>query len=294
MSVPVITNSIFASDTELSALGGGSYRAELNRNWWVIVGPNGGLLAALMLRAVEAEVGTRDGGHGRSVRTMTVHYLSPSVEGYAELEVEVDKHGRSVSFATVTLSQQGRLVAKALVLLSAERPSVREWQQRQPPSALDLGDSFFAVDGPDEVPLRERWDQRWAIGVPGHPDTNPGGLLQVGGWTRLQDPHPYDGAVLAAMTDSWVPAVIVHEDARLTSPTLELTIHFRSDPARLGLGPEDHVLAVFRQETGHEGYLDESGEIWSADGRLLVVCRQLGAVLERPDEVEREKFLFRR
>jgi acyl-CoA thioesterase len=294
VSVPVIANSVFARDTELSTLGSGSYRAELNRNWWVIAGPNGGLLAALLLRAVEAEVGRRDVGQGRSVRTMTVHYLAPSVEGDAELEVEVDKHGRSVSFATVTLSQQGRLIAKALVLLAAERPAVREWQQRHLPSVLDLGDSFLAVDGLDEVPLRERWDQRWAIGVPGFPDTNPEGLLQVGGWTRLADPHPYDGAVLAAMTDSWVPAVIVHEDARLTSPTLELTIHFRTDPARLGLGPEDHVLAVFRQETGSEGYLDESGELWSADGRLLVVCRQLGAVLERPDEAEPKEFLFSR
>lgn len=35
------------------------YECDLRRPWWVIVGPNGGYLAAIVARALEAEIGDR-------------------------------------------------------------------------------------------------------------------------------------------------------------------------------------------------------------------------------------------
>jgi acyl-CoA thioesterase len=58
-------------------------------------------------------------------------------------------------------------------------------------------------------------------------------------------------------------------------PTVDLTVHIR---AALPL-PGDFVLAVFRTREVSGGFLEEDGEIWSRDGRLLAHSRQLGVML---------------
>ena len=58
-------------------------------------------------------------------------------------------------------------------------------------------------------------------------------------------------------------------------PTLELTVHLRSGAA----APADWALARFVTRTAREGLLEESGEIWSRDGRLLAQSRQLALAL---------------
>ena len=61
-------------------------------------------------------------------------------------------------------------------------------------------------------------------------------------------------------------------------PTIDLTIHFRAAPSR----QPGWVLAQFRTTMAAEGYLEEDGEVWSEDGRLLAQSRQL-AVVVSPD-----------
>jgi len=62
-------------------------------------------------------------------------------------------------------------------------------------------------------------------------------------------------------------------------PTVDLTIHYRMDPADAGVGPDDFCLAIFRSRLAHAGYVEEDGEIWSPDGRLLAQSRQLAVIL---------------
>lgn len=44
--------SRFERDTAVSAAGGGSYDATIDPSWWILRGPNGGYLAAIVARAV--------------------------------------------------------------------------------------------------------------------------------------------------------------------------------------------------------------------------------------------------
>lgn len=261
----------------LEGIGEGRYRGRFDRAWWVVVGPNGGVTAAMLLRAAVQEV-----GDDRAPRSLTVHYVRPPGEGPVEVVVEVQSHGRSVTFVTCRMFQTERLVATALVALAAERDVVEEWEQRVMPQTKSLKDSYVMEPADVDVPIRERWDEGWTIGVPGRNDTAVSGGYEVGGWIRLSEPEPYSAPLLAAMADAWVPAVMVHTGAAVHTPTLELTVHFRRDVTRLGLDPSAHCLAHFRQHSAHEGFLDESGEIWGPDGELLVVCRQMGVVLARP------------
>ena len=269
----------FSDAMAMTQRGDGRFVAAFDRSWWVVVGPNGGVIAALLLRAAQASVAP-----DRSPRTITVHYVRPPVEGEVEMEVSVDRTGRTVSFVSVRMLQSDRLVASAMVALATARDAPIEWEQRSPPQVRSLAESFMMEGDGSEIPIRDRWDQAWAVGVPGQALTEVSGGFEAGGWLRLADPEPYDAAVIAAMSDAWVPAVMVHSEAAVHTPTLELTVHFRRDIAEADLDPNEHCCAVFRQHSAHEGFLDESGEIWSEDGRLLAMCRQMGLVLPRPPD----------
>jgi acyl-CoA thioesterase len=81
------------------------------------------------------------------------------------------------------------------------------------------------------------------------------------------------------MTDAFPPAVFTRAAAPNPVPTVDLTIHFRTTLPMPGLEPDDFVLGHFTTRTVAEGFLEEDGELWTADGRLVAHSRQLAIML---------------
>ena len=75
----------FDRDTAVRALGDGRYEARIDSGWFVVRGPNGGYIAALMLRALADRVNDS----ARAPRSLTVHYTAPPVEGPAWIETTI-------------------------------------------------------------------------------------------------------------------------------------------------------------------------------------------------------------
>ncbi|MDY7100854.1 MAG: thioesterase family protein [Actinomycetota bacterium] len=279
--------TVFARDTTLEALGDGRYRVEINRNWWVAVGPNGGLVAAILLRACETEIARP----GRLARTLTVHYLSPPREGDAEVEVTVERDGRGVTFCTARLRQGDRLEALAVAAFSDERPAMVDFDHLRMPDVPPPDACGQLVSDEQGPAIRHRWDSRWVYGPTEATGTDE---AVVGGWIRLSEPEQPDAAVMAAMADAWVPPIFcLPEPPPTTVPTLELTVHFRDHEKLAAMAPDEWCLTVFRSETAREGFIDESGAIWTADGHLLAQARQLAVLVPLPAEVgERPRIRF--
>lgn len=259
--------SRFARDTAVEPLGAGRYRGRIDHGWWIERGPNGGYVAALLLRAVTAEVGDP----ARRPRSVTVHYLRPPTEGPVEVAVTVERQGRSLSSITARLEQDGLLCAVAVAALSADRPGVAFRDAVMP-----------AVPPPEEIappptdrptiPLTARYDMRWALGDP--PFTG-GSQARAGGWIRLADPEPIDAHVLVALADSWVPPIFSRVAEPLGVPTVDLTVHLLDPPDPIA----DWCLVEFVSRWAGAGFVEEDGRIWSRDGRLLAQARQLAAVV---------------
>jgi acyl-CoA thioesterase len=135
--------------------------------------------------------------------------------------------------------------------------------------------------GGSGIPIHEQFEQRVAIGplpLMG-PRTRE---ARTGGWLRLVEPRPLDAALLVAYADSWPPSVFTSSEVPPSPggiPTVDLTVHVRTPLPISGMRPEDPVLVSFRTREVSQGLLEEDGEIWSRDGRLIAHSRQLALML---------------
>jgi acyl-CoA thioesterase len=244
--------------TAVEPRGGDEFEARLDRAFWITHGPNGGYLAALLLRAFGAALGDP----ARAPRSLTVHYTEPGREGPARIATRVERSGRSLSTLSARMEQEGRTIALALAAFASSRESAA-WRDLRMPEVP--APESLTTRSPDlhPIPHRAHWETRPVPDGPG-----------VGGWIRPAVPFPLDACALAALCDAWPPAVYARADLeRRGVPTVDLTVHFR-EPL-VAPAPDTWYLGVFRTQTAAEGFVEEDGEIWTRDGRLLAQSRQL-------------------
>ena len=266
--------SRFDDETAVRPAGGGGYTATMAESWWVHRGPNGGYLAAVILRALAAAVDDPT----RTPRSLTVHYLSPAGGGDVDIATTVERAGGSMTSVSARLEQGGRLVALALGAFSAPRVGI-EFEDLVMPEVPGPSHYVASAAPPDAPTIAHRWETRWAIGHPPVPGAPRSARAVAGGWIRLPEHHVVDAYVAAAMTDAWVPPMFSRVEEPVFVPTVDLTIHFRAELPHPGLAPDAFVLASFRTKVATGGFLEEDGEVWAPDGTLLAQSRQLATVL---------------
>jgi len=264
----------FERDTQVVPVGAGAFEARLDTGWWVERGPNGGYLAAIVLRAVCATVDDRE----RAPRSLTVHFVAPPDEGTVSVHTTIERAGRSLTSVSARVVQGERLIALAVAALSRARAGPEFCDLRMP--AVAPPEAITSRPAPPEAPpIARRWDLRWAIGTPPFEGGSPSHEAHAGGWIRLEEPQPFDAAAIAAVTDSWIPPIFSRTHQMMAVPTIDLTVHFRATLPHDAVAPDGFLLAVFRTNVAADGFLEEDGEVWAPDGTLLAQSRQLAAML---------------
>jgi acyl-CoA thioesterase len=267
----------FDRDTAVVSVAPGVLEGRIDPGWWIERGPNGGYVAAVFLRGLTAVVADAE----RTPRSLTVHYLAPPGEGLVRIEATVERTGRMLTFVSGRMRQDDRLLATAQAAFAPPLPGL-EFSDVQPPDVPPV--DALAVLPPFEdapsMPMRQRYEQRWAVG---DPPFSAASHAVAGGWIRLnpgEGRRPTDHVLVAALADAWMPPIFTRVDARMGVPTIDLTVHFR---APLPPGDADWFLVVFRSQMAADGFVEEDGEVWSPDGRLLAHSRQLAVLLPPPE-----------
>jgi acyl-CoA thioesterase len=272
-------DTVFDRDTAVTPVGHDAYAATVSPDWRAGVGPHGGYLAAIVLRALTDTVDDPE----RAARSLTIHYAAPPQPGPATIHVSVEREGRSLSTLSARMEQDGALVALALAAFSVpwEAPQAHRLkmpevappdpERRSTPKLFDKAPTFTR-----QLVMQPR------VGAP--PFAGTGAPMQIGGWIGLPEPRPVDALALALFCDAWFPPSFIALDAPAVSPTVDLTIHFRQPVSQAGCDPAALCLSIFDTRLLHDGFFEEDGVIWAADGTVLAQSRQLGIIMptDRP------------
>jgi acyl-CoA thioesterase len=257
--------SKFERDTSVSEIEPRVFQGHVNRDWWIVFGPNGGFIAAMLVKAMGAAVDD----HTRMPRSLTIHFTAAPAEGAVRIATTIERAGRGLTTVSARMEQEGRLIALAIGAFSTQRLSAFEFDDVPAPDVPPPDDVPVFAPLPEMPPFSRQWEVRPAFGAV--PFSGSLGPSEIGGWIRPLDTHPVDAALVAQLTDAWVPAVFTRLTQPNAVPTIDLTIHFRAD---LPL-PADYTLVRFETRLSQAGFVEEDGWIWSREGRLIAHSRQL-------------------
>ena len=264
----------FDNDTAVQPAGldgdRSTWSAELTDRWSIGANPNGGYILAVVGRALSAAIGRH-----HHPFTVTSHYLRPAQPGPATVGVEIVRSGRKHTTATGTLVQDGKERIRVLATygdLNAQNgpTKISGAPPELPPAELCLP---RGTGGPNGSTIGDR------LSMFLHPDTGwlkgtQSGTATTSGWVSFSDGRPVDPLSLLFFADAFPPALFDSLPEQVWLPTIELTVHVRGIPAP---GP---LRGFMRTRFLSNGYLEEDGELWDADDRLVAQSRQLGMLFQ--------------
>jgi acyl-CoA thioesterase len=256
------------------------YAAEVSPNWRAGRGPHGGYLTAMLMRALSETVADP----ARAPRSLTVHFPRAPEPGAVTITTVLEREGRSLSTLSARMEQDGRLIALALSAFSVawDGPTVNEVEM---PSVPGPGPGRRRGNqlGEGAPPFGRHITVQPRIG--GAPFAGPEQPMETGAWLGLADPRPVDALSVAFFADALIPVPFMRASEPNPAPTIDLTVHFRTalprppTPERPAADPDELCLVHIRGRLIHEGFFEEDGMIWAADGTLLAQSRQLAILL---------------
>ena len=258
----------FDVDIQVTPRGDARWSAEIGPGWNAIGGqPNGGYLLAVALSAASGALS------GAEPLSASAHYVKPAAIGPADIDVQIVKRGQLKSTITATLNQDG---SERLRLLAAygDRTALG-WPTEfsiEPPEIPGPQDCLVPrISAGTAATIADRFDYRltpatrWVQGT-------LSGTARIEGWIRFSDGREPDLASLPLFVDAFPPSIYEVVEAALV-PTVELTVHLRQRPA------PGWLQARFQTRALLGGTVEEDGELWDSQGRLVAMSRQLALVL---------------
>lgn len=262
-------------DSALEVIGPHRFRTNITDRWSIGTAPNGGYLAVITTKSIGQVLGRP---HPFSV---TTHFLSTAKPGPAEVEVEVIRAGRGHATGQARLLQEGKEILRTIAVFGdlaavggpthvtvappdLPPPDACERGRAGPTTALSIADRVDVAMRPGAV--------SWMPGPDGKPRPHSERAV-LDGWVRLRDGAEPDPTSLVFFADAFPPPVLNLSSVRTPwVPTLELTVHVRAIPA------PGFLAARFTTRALIDGYLEEDGELWDSQGKLVALSRQLARV----------------
>ncbi|MGH3242939.1 MAG: thioesterase family protein [Spirillospora sp.] len=255
----------FGAATAVERVADGRYETVLDAGYGIAGALNGGYLMAVLGRAAVAA-----SPHAHPVST-AVNFHRVTTAGPAQVLVEPRKEGRTAATSRVTLVQDGRPAADALITTATLDPAAEPGWSGAAPGGLPPLEECTEVRPPTGSGFADRVDMRFDPSTVGWLDGRPSGRPEIRAWFRLRDGYEPDAYGLAIAVDA-LPPVTLNLGAMGWAPTVELTWHMRAVPAPGWLSVHGSGRLVT------EGWFDEEVEVWDSAGRLVAQSRQLARV----------------
>ncbi len=263
------TEHLFDDATRVTA-GDSRWQGRTSEDYWAFVGPFGGATAATILRAL-IDHPQRSG----DPLALTVNYCAPIVQGDFDLDVRLVKANRSTQHWCVELTQGGGEVATLATAIFAERRPSWSHQQAEFPQASPFEQTLpYAKVAANWV---KQYDFRFVEGEPSlgvaNKDAPASAYSKL--WIGDRVPRKIDVLSLMAMSDAFFARIFHARRELVPFGTVSLTTYFHAAAEDLAKEDITRVLAVADAKIFHKSYGDQSGELWSPNGRLLATTTQI-------------------
>lgn len=259
----------FDRATQVTAVDSG-WRGEASTNYFAFVGPFGGATAATMLRAIMIQPGCA--GDPLSV---TVNFCAPVASGSFDLAPRRMKATRSTQHWMIELVQNGEVAAFMTAVFATRRPS---WSHQ--PAIMPDAPPFDQVDLlPDSVvaPWAQQYQFRFVKNAPQYGKTPNDAPASAYSRMWLSDamPRRIDCLSLLSMSDTFFARIFHVLGTIVPIGTVSMTTVFHADAADLAAEDITMVLGAADASSFHKSFSDQTGELWSPNGRLLATTSQV-------------------
>lgn len=226
----------------------------------------GGLLAALMYRALEQKV-----GEAVPVRSVTVSFVAPASAGALQCDAEILRQGKSVTQGLCRALQGGQVVAVLLASFGVGRDSQIHVDACPAPLFKSPDEAFRLPYIPGVTPeFIQHYDFRWAHG--GVPFSGAA-QADIGGWVREHGARDQlDIADLLGLVDSWPPAVLPMLKTPAPGSSMTWTVEFM--PGATSGSGRQWWQYLAETEWADEGYAHTRARVWDESGKLVAISRQ--------------------
>ena len=264
-----MTLHAFDEAVALEPSGTDTWRGHTSPAYANMVGPFGGMTAAQALSAVLHHPQRL----GDPV-AMTVNFAAALEDGPFDVVAHPVRTNRSTQHWTVEIRQGGQAALTGTVFTALRRDTWDGAEHAMP-----------QVPHPGDVPLPEggkrvEWVHRYEMrfvegGFPARWDGHESPSSRTRVWVREVPPRPIDFASLTALADTFFPRIWLRRATFVPIGTVSMTVYFHADAARLQQVGAGYLLGQAQAQAFHAGYFDQSAQLWSEDGTLLVTTHQV-------------------
>lgn len=258
---------LFDNDILLEQKGEFNFEGIVASHWSINANPNGGYLTAFLASAMQKK------SDKKWPVIVTANFLARcETEKRSQIAVEAVSMGYSLNRYQVRLVQDG-----------TER--TRAWATFMDESGCDKSSNRYEKDAPvmppredcflfPHVPKYTLYDHMDVLLAPscagwikGEKDLSP--HSEQKGWIKFKDDRPCDALSLLLMADSFPPPVLASHGIVAWVPTIEYSVSVRDIP------DTKWIKAVFRSHYLTCDIVEEDGELWDENGKLLAISRQI-------------------
>ena len=250
----------------LDDLGEGRWRGQTSPAYANRVGPYGGWIAALLMKAL---LDQKPLGEPLS---LTVTFLGGCQDGELNGSTRLLRRSRTNEHWTAEFSDSsGTGVAHAVASFGVRRPTIPLGDIAPPepaPKPEDVPPRPSFENGPG---FFHRYDSRQFVGRPFR--VNP--TASSRSWVKDMDDRPLDYISLAAHADAPLPRIFLKTTSPSAIATMSMSVYFHATQDAIAEAGGGFILIDAEARAGFDGFHDQAARLWTASGKLLATTEQV-------------------
>lgn len=264
-----MSTHVFDTGIALTALEVGRFAGHTTPAYANMVGPFGGITAAQAMHAVMLHPDRL----GEPV-AFTVNFAAALADGPFTVNARPARSNRSTQHWLIEFFQAGQtvLTATAVTALRRDTFSVAELEMPHVPAPADVP----LIEAKAPMEWVRRYEMRYLAGsMPRLWDGTDSGSSLSQLWVRDADLRALDFCSLTALADVFFPRVYVRRPLRVPIGTVTMTVYFHANSGQLSRTGSGYLLGQARAQAFHNGFFDQTAQMWNEAGELLVTSHQL-------------------